>query len=142
MASTLSDLVNNLSEGNHIIRRKYGHDGKNFENCRIKYKFCNCCLEYINFKDDWIEYKFLCCNKDFQLKFDKKLKERFFNKYNFLPTIIISLFYCCKKVFILMSIWMIRKNLMKHHYLKKRFLQTLKHEKYYFCRLPARKKSL
>ena len=52
MASTLSDLVNNLSEGNHIIRCKYGHDGKNFENCRIKYKFCNCCLEYINFKDD------------------------------------------------------------------------------------------
>ena len=28
---------------------------------------------------------------------------------------IISLFYCCKKVFILMNIWMIGENSMKHH---------------------------
>ena len=28
MASTLSTLVNNLSEENHIIRCKYGHDDK------------------------------------------------------------------------------------------------------------------
>ena len=48
------------------------------ETCRIKYKYCDCFLEYINFKDDLIEYKCLCCNKNYQQKFDEKLKERFF----------------------------------------------------------------
>ena len=32
----------------------------------------------------------------------------------------VFLFYCCKKMFILINIWMIRKNLMKDHYLKKK----------------------
>ena len=32
-----------------------------------------------NFKDDLIEYKCLHCNKNYQHKFDEKLKERFFN---------------------------------------------------------------
>ena len=29
----------------------------------IKYKYCHCVLEDTNFKDDFIEYKFLSCNK-------------------------------------------------------------------------------
>ena len=29
-----------------------------------------------NFKDDLIQYKCLCCNKNYQHKFDEKLKER------------------------------------------------------------------
>ena len=33
---------------------------------------------------------------------------------------IISLLYCCEKGFILTNIWMIGKNSMKHHYLKKK----------------------
>ena len=45
--------------------------------------YCDCFLEYINFKDDSIEYKSLCCNKNYQQKFDEKLKERFFNTYKF-----------------------------------------------------------
>ena len=32
----------------------------------------------------------------------------------------ISLFYCYEEVFTLMNIWMIGKNSMKHHYLKKK----------------------
>ena len=40
-------------------------------------------LEYSNLKDDLIEYKCLCCNKQYQLKFDEKLKERFFNTNTF-----------------------------------------------------------
>ena len=32
----------------------------------------------------------------------------------------VFLFYCCKKMFILINIWMIRKNLIKDHYLKKK----------------------
>ena len=39
---------------------------------------------------------------------------------NFLTTSIVSLFYCCKKVFILMNIWMIQKISMRHSYLKKK----------------------
>ena len=39
---------------------------------------------------------------------------------NSLTRTIISLFYCCKKLFIVMDIWMIRQNSMKHHYLKKK----------------------
>ena len=37
----------------------------------------------MNFKDDLIEYKCLCCNKNYQHKFDEKLKEQFFNTYKF-----------------------------------------------------------
>ena len=33
---------------------------------------------------------------------------------------LINLFCCYEKVFILMNIWMIRKSLMKQHYLKKK----------------------
>ena len=71
-----SDLANNFSLGIQIIKCKYGHDGKKCQTCRIKYKYCNCFLEYTNFKDDLIEYKCLCCNKD---QHGEKLKERFFN---------------------------------------------------------------
>ena len=31
MTSALSNLVNNLAEGIHRIRRKYGHDDKNVD---------------------------------------------------------------------------------------------------------------
>ena len=48
---------------------------KKYETCKIKYKYCNCFLEYQNFKDDLMEYKCLCCEKRYQHKFDKKLKQ-------------------------------------------------------------------
>ena len=83
MASSLSNLVNNLSEGIHRIKCKYGDDDKKRETCGIKYKHCECFLEYTNFKDDLIEFKCLSCNKNYQRKFDEKLKERFFNTYKF-----------------------------------------------------------
>ena len=41
-------------------------------NLQSKYKYCNGFLEYINFKDDLIEYKCSCCNKNYQQKFDEK----------------------------------------------------------------------
>ena len=40
-------------------------------------------LKYINFKGDLIQYKCLCYNKNYQHKFDEKLKERFYNTYKF-----------------------------------------------------------
>ena len=94
---------------------------KKCETYGIKYKYCDCFLEFTNFKNDLIEYKCLCCKKNYQQKFDEKLKERFFLIHTiFLITTIIILFYSFKTVFILMNVWMIEKNSMKHHYLKKK----------------------
>ena len=50
---------------------------------------CDCFLEYTNFKDDLIVSKCLICNKNCQIKFDEKLKERFFNAYKYLRTLEI-----------------------------------------------------
>ena len=83
MASSLLNLVNNFSEGIQRIKRKYGHNDKKCEICKIKYKYCDCFLEYINFKDDLLEYRCLCCDKNCQRKFDQNLKEWFFNTYKF-----------------------------------------------------------
>ena len=52
-----------------------GHDDKKCGTYGIKYKYCDCFLEYTNFNDDLRQYKCLCCNK--------KLKEQFFNTYKF-----------------------------------------------------------
>ena len=81
MASSLLNLVNNLSEGLHRIKCKLEHGDKKCHTCGIKYKYCHCFLEYKNFKDGLIEYKYLCCDKNYQQKFDEKLKEQFFNAY-------------------------------------------------------------
>ena len=55
MESSLSNLVNNLSEGIHRIQSKFGHDDKKCEICGIKYKYCDCFHnKYINLKDDLI----------------------------------------------------------------------------------------
>ena len=75
MTSSLSNLVNNLSEGIHKIKCKFGHDDKKWETCGITYEVCDCFLEYTSFKDDLIEYKCLWHNKNYQQKFDKKLIE-------------------------------------------------------------------
>ena len=55
MTSSLSNLVNNISEGIHRTKYELGHDDKKYETCGIEYKYCNCFLEYMNFKDDLIE---------------------------------------------------------------------------------------
>ena len=62
MASSLSNLVNNVSEGFHRIKCKFGNDDKQCETGGIEYKYCNCFLEYTNFNDDLIKYKCLMKN--------------------------------------------------------------------------------
>ena len=66
MASSLSTFINNLSEGIHKIKCKYGRDNKKCETCEITCEVCHCFLKYKNFKDDLIEYKCLWCNKNNQ----------------------------------------------------------------------------
>ena len=50
MASSLSNLVNNLSEGIHRIKCKFRHEDEKFETCGIKYKYYDCFLESKNLK--------------------------------------------------------------------------------------------
>ena len=83
MASSLSNLVNDLSERIHEIKCKYGHNDKKLETCRIRYKYWNWFLEHTDFRDDLREYKCLCCNKNYKQKFDENLQKRFLNTYKF-----------------------------------------------------------
>ena len=48
MASSLSNLVNNLSEGIHRIKCKFEHADKKCEICGIRYKNSNSFLKYTN----------------------------------------------------------------------------------------------
>ena len=52
IASLLSNLVNNISEGIHTIKCKYWHGDKKCASCGIRCEVCDCFLEYKNFKDD------------------------------------------------------------------------------------------
>ena len=54
MASSLSNLFNDLAEWIHKIKCKYGYNDKKCETCEVKYKDCNCFFEYRNFQDDLI----------------------------------------------------------------------------------------
>ena len=61
MATSLSNLVDNLTEGIH----------------KVKCKDCDYLLEYESVKDNLIKCKCLSCNKDYLNKLDEKLKKRF-----------------------------------------------------------------
>ena len=63
----------------------------------------------------------LCCNKNYQKKFDENLND-------FL-TITSKDLFCCKKVFTLINVWIIGKNSTKLYYLNKKIVtvtETLK----------------
>ena len=57
MASSLSNLVDNLAEEIHEINCKHGHGNKKCKTCEINYKDRQCYLKYTNFKGDLIVYK-------------------------------------------------------------------------------------
>ena len=73
IVTSISNLADNLAEGIHKIKYKYGHDYKNYETFGIKYKDCEFCLEYTNFKNDLIECKWLYCSysKNYKTKLIK-----------------------------------------------------------------------
>ena len=52
MASPLSNFVNNLAKGIYKSKSKYGHDNEKCETSKVKYKDCECCLEYRNVTDN------------------------------------------------------------------------------------------
>ena len=87
MASSLSDLVNNLSEEIHKIKCKYRHNHKKCKTCGITYQVCNCFLEFTNFKDDVTEYKCLCHNRNYQQSLIKSQRNNFLINTNVLSMI-------------------------------------------------------
>ena len=67
MASSLSNLVDNLAEGIQ----------------KIECKDCDCFREYESFSDDLRKHKCLSCNRDYSNKLDEKFKKRFKNTFKF-----------------------------------------------------------
>ena len=67
MATSLSNLVDNLTKGIH----------------KIKCKDCDFLLKYESVKDNLINYKYLSCNKNFSNKIDEELRKIFKNKFQF-----------------------------------------------------------
>ena len=78
MASSLSNLADNLAEGIH----------------KIKSKYFDCFLEYESVKDNLIKYKCLFCNKDYSNKLDEKFKRNLRTQLSFLIMTSINLFCC------------------------------------------------
>ena len=87
MASSLSNLVDNLAEGIH----------------KVKCKDFDYFLEYESVKDNLIKYKFLSSNKDYSNMFEENFKKPFKNTFQFLIMISMNLFCCYEKLFVLMS---------------------------------------
>ena len=104
MATSLSNLTDNIAEGIH----------------KIKCKDFDCFLEYEIVKDNLIKHKCLSCNKDYSNKLDEKLKKRFKNTFKFSVNDINKSILLLRKGVVLMGTWMNGKRLMKQHYLKKK----------------------
>ena len=96
MASLLSNLVNNLTEGIHKIKCKCRHDDKKCETCGIKYRDYDYCLEHMNFKDNIIEPKYMCCNTNYQKSLMKISKSNLLIHTNILTMIIKVCFIVAK----------------------------------------------
>ena len=77
MATTLSNLIDNLTKGIQ----------------KIKCKDCDCFFEYESVKDNWIKYKCLFCNKNYSSKIGRST-EPFRAHLSFLLMISINLFCC------------------------------------------------
>ena len=101
MSSSLSSLVDNLSEGLHG------------EKCT----YCKSCLDYMITQDDQLIFRCFKCKKnyekDLQIYINSAMKT------------LINLFSYSEKVFILMNTWIVGKDLMKDHCLIKKLFITL-----------------
>ena len=93
---------------------------KNWLKRKRTYKYCDCFLEYTDFKDDLIQYKCLCCNKNYQQKFNAMLKERnnFLIQSNFLTTTTKFILLLRKVAYPYQ--YMDDREKLKHHYLQKK----------------------
>ena len=70
MASLLSNLLDNITEGIHV-NANIDMMIKSEKRVELQYKDCKCCLEYTNVKNDLILYKCLYWNRNYQNKLMK-----------------------------------------------------------------------
>ena len=105
MASSSSNLADNLAEGIH----------------KIKYKGCDFFLEYESVKDNLMRYKCLYCYEDYSKKLDEKLKKKFKNTFKFFNNDINK--------FVLL----LRKSVYPYDYMDdwEKFNETTLHELHY-----------
>ena len=109
MSSSLSKLVDNLSERIH----------------NNKCLDCNSCLDYIKIKIEKLLLKCFNCNTYYKKKFNRDLIKKFKNTYSFCNNDLNKFVLLLKKASILMSMWIVGNNLMRHHYpVKKTFIVT------------------
>ena len=78
--SPLSNFVNNLLKEFIKLNGNTDRMIKNIKHAELDTEIVTFFLEYINFKDDLIEYKCLCCYKNYQQNFDEKFREQFLHK--------------------------------------------------------------
>ena len=69
---------------------------KKHETCGIKYKDCQCYIEYKKVKDDIIVYKYkcFCCKKNYQKSLMKTWRSNLLIHPHFLAMILWNLFCC------------------------------------------------
>ena len=104
MSSSLSNLVDNLSEGLHCD----------------KCIGCKYCREYMSVKDDQLIFRCFECKTNYKKDFNRELLKKFANIFEFCNEGINKFALLLKKVLIIMNIWIVGKDLMKHHCLIKK----------------------
>ena len=85
-----------------------------------KYTDCKSCNEYISAKDTPLIFKFLECNKNHNKEFNEDLIKRFACAYEFRYKDFNKFIMLLKRMFILMNMWILGKDLMKYYYLIKK----------------------
>ena len=111
MSSSLSNLVNNLA----------ADEIKNISSYECE--DCNNKLDYLRFKDNNILFKCFQYNSWYKKQLEHDLINKVRNAYEFSNTDISK--FILEKVFIHINIWIVGKDLMKHHCLiKKLFIEA------------------
>ena len=105
MSSSLSSLIDNLSDGFHC------------DKCID----CECCLDYMITKDDELIFRCFECKKNYQKDFNKDLINIFANTYEFCNKGINKFILLLRKgIYSYEYIDSTEEELMKHHCLIKK----------------------
>ena len=100
MSTSLSKLVDNLSEGLH----------------NDKCKNCKSYLGYVTIKDNQLIFRRSSCKKNYEKNFNTDLIQRFANIYEFCNGDLSKFTLLLRKGVYPYEIWIIGRDLMRHHY--------------------------
>ena len=107
MSSSLSKLVDNLSEGLH----------------NNKCVNCESCLDYIKTKNEKLILQCFNCKQYYEKKFNKELIKRFASTHEFCNKNFNKFILLLRKG-IVMNIWINGKDLTKHYLINSLFIVT------------------